>query len=347
METIATKPDTETPGAIPLVMLSPGLLPAMGHYLAGFAKCRGHQIETGGMLAGEFIHARGAPLFRIREFIGAGPKAECLEDSVLFDQDYQVRRLALLRRGQSQIGNIGCIHFHPDGADECSEGDWRADVAAVRASDTRSLIFGIITRPRRGSNNTPALYHRGFKFDFFVLSEAAGFNYKRVQPVIEESLMIHATNPDPRPGALRSHFRKIGPALKLLKDKRRLVAEVRAMEERYGSRASLRLDQNCLYWEYVVEESGRRFPIHVIYPPDYPLWPPRIFSILPLPLSPHQLPHYELCWTNRSNHCEWNPGRDTAATTVLAAHRWFACLLVYLTLGRWPEGADHQVQEFS
>ena len=120
-----------------------------------------------------------------------------------------------------------------------------------------------------------------------------------------------------------------------------MVAEVRAMEERYGDRAVLRYERNQLYWEYTVSESGRRFPIQVRYPRRYPLEPPRIISVLPLPSSPHQLVNNELCWVNRALG-EWNPARDTAATCIHAAQRWFACLLVYLTLGKWPEEANDE-----
>jgi ubiquitin-protein ligase len=129
----------------------------------------------------------------------------------------------------------------------------------------------------------------------------------------------------------------------LLEDKKRLVAEVRAMQEKFGERAVLRHDKGQLFWEYTVEESGRSFPIEVRYPRHYPAKPPRVYSVRPLPHSPHQLVNNELCWIDQySLRGDWNPARDTAAISVHAAHRWFACLLVYLTLGRWPEGADDQ-----
>jgi hypothetical protein len=118
------------------------------------------------------------------------------------------------------------------------------------------------------------------------------------------------------------------------------VAEVRAMEEKFGDRAALRYERSILFWEYTVHESGRRFPVEVRYPRRYPLDPPRIISRLPLPPSPHQLVGHELCWIDRSAQSDWNPARDTAAICITAAHRWFACLLVYLTLGDWPEEAN-------
>ena len=133
----------------------------------------------------------------------------------------------------------------------------------------------------------------------------------------------------------------------LLEDKRRLVAEVRAMREKYGERAVLRHRKTRLYWEYTVVESGRSFPIEVRYPKHYPAEPPRIYSVLPLPPSPHQLMDNELCWMNRyAAMVEWNPARDTAVLCLHAAHRWFACLLVYLTLGDWPEGAQDDQPHF-
>jgi hypothetical protein len=130
----------------------------------------------------------------------------------------------------------------------------------------------------------------------------------------------------------------------LLDDKKRLVAEVRAMEEKFGERAVLRCDRGQLCWEYTVNESGRQFPIEVRYPRHYPAQPPRVYSVLPLPHSPHQLINNELCWIDQySFRGDWNPARDTAAVCIHAAHRWFACLLVYLTLGKWPDGADDQL----
>jgi hypothetical protein len=127
----------------------------------------------------------------------------------------------------------------------------------------------------------------------------------------------------------------------LLADKRRLVAEVRAMEERYGDRAVLRFQRKQLFWEYTVIESDRHFPIEVRYPRRYPFEPPRIISVLPLPRSPHQLLENELCWIDRVGG-DWNPARDTAVTCINAAHRWLACLLVYLTLGQWPKEANEE-----
>ena len=289
-----------------------------------------------------------------------------------------------MREREPRIGNMGCIHVHPDCLDACSEGDWLADVEAVRASDTRSLVFAIITvnNPRPGPLS---LFHRNFKFDFFVLGEDLGYEYRHVRPVLVDAPALRALTVDgasvfrcfgvsvPRcsgasvaeapeyrsteppkhrntdtPEHRNSRLVHYGPhgawRPRLLKDKKRLVAEVRAMEERYGGRATLHLEGNLLYWKYTVVESGRRFPIQVRYPRRYPFEPPQIFSVLPLPGSPHQMPGNELCWTNRLGSSEWNPARDTAATCIHAAHRWFACLLVYLTLHKWPSEADDELR---
>ncbi len=241
--------------------------------------------------------------------------------------------------------NVGCIHVHPDRMDVCSEGDWLADIAAVRVSDTKALVFAIITI--NNSRLDPlSCFYRNFKFDFFVLGQSTGFEYVHVRPTLAR-LEVLPCEPAGFSRAAHGHalhHRHFASPPRLLKDKRRLVAEVQAMEEHYGGRATLRLEGNRLYWEYSVDESGRRFPIHICYPRRYPLEPPHIVSVLPLPSSPHQLPGNELCWTNRSGPCDWNPARDTAATAVLAAHRWFACLLVYITLGTWPAEADDELR---
>lgn len=127
----------------------------------------------------------------------------------------------------------------------------------------------------------------------------------------------------------------------LLDNKNRLVAEVRAMQQKYAARAILKQWGHELGWEYTVMESGREFPVRIVYPDNYPDSPPRILSVKKIPSSPHQLGDHELCWTNRwSLESEWNPCRDTAAVCIPAAHRWFACLLIYLTTNNWPEGAD-------
>jgi len=127
----------------------------------------------------------------------------------------------------------------------------------------------------------------------------------------------------------------------LADDKARLVAEVRAMEERYGDRARLRRNGNQIYWEYAVGQSGRQFPIHILYPSNYPINPPEIVSLKRLPFSPHQLSNNRICWIDIYNSfSDWNPSRDTAVIAVNTAHRWFACLLIYLTLGSWPKEAD-------
>ncbi|MCG3148169.1 MAG: hypothetical protein PCFJNLEI_01612 [Verrucomicrobiae bacterium] len=125
----------------------------------------------------------------------------------------------------------------------------------------------------------------------------------------------------------------------LLTNKNRLVAEVRAMEQKFSDRAVLKRWGDQLGWEYTVVESDREFPIHIIYPGNYPASAPRIVSVKSLPSSPHQLGANELCWTNHWVGSEWQPARDTAAVCIPAAHRWFACLLVYLSKGTWPKAA--------
>ncbi len=320
-------------------------LPAVFYdYANRVFEARGRETETGGMLVGEFAQANGASVFSIRGLIEAGPNADCSPESVLFDADYQARTLGLIRRDNPNAGNMGCIHVHPDQMDVCSQGDWLADVEAVSASDTKALVFAIVTIDNPRPSPFSVTY-QNFKFDFFVLGQETAYQYLPVRPVVKDIGLIHTTG-EPRgafsPVTATGEQRHWAWGPRLLNDKRRLVAEVRAMEERYGGRAALRLEGNNLYWEYVVVESGRHFPIQVRYPRRYPLEPPRIVSLLPLPCSPHQMQDNELCWTNRLGKCEWNPARDTAAVCITAAHRWFACLLVYLTLGKWPDQADEE-----
>jgi len=438
---VASQPGAPEDG-FPEVVLARGLLPRICQYINGFLRNHGEIVETGGMLAGRYDTRGRRPVFRINGLIEAGPKAEFCSDSILFDHEYQSRILAAIRLQHGQAGNMGCFHVHPQQMDECSAGDRLADEAAVRDSDSRALVFGIITLYNRRPDPA-SLFYGNLKFDFFVMAEQTRFEYVHVRPILADLEVL-----EPAPALARlclsrgtriakdwAALRRIGTVEKftvrklsspgrntvvlaahlprskrviyllvresggmkvvlasqgvglrdihglwelpefgsqlwlshlfllvfallagvnsairfaahcssryvgLLGDKRRLVAEVRAMEERYGARAVLRCHGENLYWEYTVSESGRHFPIEIRYPRRYPFEAPRIFSVLPLPSSPHQLVNDELCWINRSSG-EWNPARDTAATCVTAAHRWFACLLVYLTLGQWPEEAN-------
>lgn len=346
--------------ALPRLVLAEGLLPVIHDYVMRFLRMHGRATEAGGMLLGEYARTRGMPSFKIYGLIDAGPGAEFSSNSILFDGEYQFQALQALRRDHPETGNMGCIHLHPDQMDQCSLGDREADVAAARSSDTRALVFGLITRnnPRF---DPASVFYKDFKFDFFVLGEQTGFRYVHVRPQLEQLPLVQLAPapvwPRPRPSPQRgaapvavgaaaqamAHYgRHYAGFPKLLLDKRRLVAEVRAMAERYGDRAVLHYRKNLLYWDYTVVESGRRFPVEVRYPRRYPLEPPQLFSRLPLPPSPHQLLGNEICWTNRSVQGDWNPARDTAATCLHAAHRWFACLLVYLTLGTWPEEANDE-----
>jgi hypothetical protein len=332
---------------IPGLRIAAPLIPRLHEYVTGCLNAQVREVEVGGVWIGEFRGSLSAPEFHLNGMIEAGPNAECSQDSILFDSDYQVRALQEIRSRHPRAGNMGCFHFHPGQMDECSAGDYLADVAAVKESDTKALVFGILTRnnPRR---DAVSIYCGVLKIDFFVLGEQTGYRYAHVAPVLEEAPLvtpapIFASEPAGTENELEGL--RFGPhhnwCLGLLEDKKRLVAEVRAMEERYGDRAVLKHARNQLYWEYTVEESGRKFPIEIRYPRRFPLEPPRLISVLPLPSSPHQLVNNELCWINRAAG-DWNPGRDTAATCIHAAHRWFACLLVYLTLGKWPEEANDE-----
>lgn len=118
----------------------------------------------------------------------------------------------------------------------------------------------------------------------------------------------------------------------------RLVVEVNAMRQKYGDRAKLVRNGDELSWRYTVHESGREFPVRIVYPASYPATHPEIFSELPMPSSPHQFPGRRFCWTNGE---QWSPARSTAAICIVAAHRWIGAILVCLSKGHWPQGANH------
>lgn len=127
----------------------------------------------------------------------------------------------------------------------------------------------------------------------------------------------------------------------LLHDQRRLVAEVRAMDDRYRKLATLMRDGDNVYWLCTIRQSGKELRVKIIYPPTYPHTPPELHVLDRLAPSPHLIGGNRICWIDvYGAHSDWNPGRDTAAVALTAAYRWFACYLIYQTLGKWPEEAD-------
>ena len=424
------------------MVLAKGLLPVIHQYVADFLRAHGKDQEAGGMLAGEYLldEASGTVTFQIQGFIEAGPEVEFSAGSILFDARHQAQALRGFQLEHPRAINLGCIHRHPGSLDVCSGGDAVTDREAVENSDTKALVFAIITlnNPRQGPSS---LFYLDFKLDFYLMAEETSFAYVPIQPVLadlpvlkvsqvmnallalrgpnvlydlavlrqlpgleksalctveagaESGLCLNVSFKDapetlhvwivpdgatwlvlrdahgiksifpgpweqPETGGhvwlshlimlARRQLVEFQPSAGygthfsgLLHDKHRLVAEVRAMQERYGNRAVLRRRGDSLHWAYTVRESGRSFPIEIQYPDTYPNDPPQIVSVESLPSSPHQLGRNRLCWTNTySSNSEWNPSRDTAVICIHAAHGWFACLLIYLTNGNWPAGAN-------
>src|SRR5688572_9838789 len=133
-------------------------------------------------------------------------------------------------------------------------------------------------------------------------------------------------------------------------DKQRLVAEHRAMRERWGDQAKwcCNASRDVFWWEYVVRVEGNSFPLRIVYPADFPASPPEI--ILDKKLregTPHviwaqrtPLPGPRMCWfypdeTKRTRNV-WNPATDTAAMAIGAAHRWCLAFVVWFSTGDWP-----------
>lgn len=122
-------------------------------------------------------------------------------------------------------------------------------------------------------------------------------------------------------------------------DNRRLVQEVRAVKERWGDRAVLRDDGSRTWWEVDLVAEGNRLPVRVEYPDNYPASPPKVLPLAALPANtPHRIGE-NLCWYyqgSRRSRNRWDPGRDSAAVVIGAAHRWFLAFLVWMTTGAWP-----------
>ncbi len=140
----------------------------------------------------------------------------------------------------------------------------------------------------------------------------------------------------------RHHYLRHFQPHPLLSDKNRLVAEVRAVRERVPE-AELKSAEGSLHWLCTIHQHGQSVGLKVEYPVTYPHTPPTVCTLTDLKSgAPHYLSGRRLCWIDfYGSHSEWNPGRDTAATAVIAVQRWFACYLVWLTLKHWPESADH------
>src|SRR5690242_10862727 len=71
----------------PKVVMAHSLVRCIHDYIMRFRQENGTQLETGGMLVGEFRREGGAPCFQLTDFIDVGPRAECSAESVLFDHE--------------------------------------------------------------------------------------------------------------------------------------------------------------------------------------------------------------------------------------------------------------------
>lgn len=128
-------------------------------------------------------------------------------------------------------------------------------------------------------------------------------------------------------------------------DNKRLVLEYNCMMERWDAfQPQLHAENNGrrLWWELELRaEGGNRLPIRIVYPSDYPASPPDVIIQRSMPAgTPHLFPGKRMCWRypgeTKRNRNIWCPSRDTAATAVGVAQRWFYAFLVWLSIGTWP-----------
>ena len=176
------------------VVLAKGLLPVIHQYVTDFLRVHGQDKEAGGMLVGNYRldETSGTATFQIQRFIDAGPEAEFSAGSILFDTEYQAQALRALQMEHPRAANVGCIHRHPGSIDFCSSGDAITDREAVKNSDTKALLFAIITlnNPRQGPSS---LLHKDFKIDFFVMAEETGFSYVPIQPILADLPLLESS----------------------------------------------------------------------------------------------------------------------------------------------------------
>jgi len=83
--------------------------------------------------------------FSHQRIYSRGPPAELTSGSILFDAEFQEEQLRALQLAHPEVCIIGCVHRHPGGFDECSNGDELTDREAVEDSGLGALVFGIIT----------------------------------------------------------------------------------------------------------------------------------------------------------------------------------------------------------
>lgn len=125
----------------------------------------------------------------------------------------------------------------------------------------------------------------------------------------------------------------------------RLQAEANLMQKVFGKTFQLEFDPpNRLYWIGTVDINltGIRYRAHtlkVIYPHEYPQYPPESYIVSPHIYSPkHQFEDGQLCLYNPKDGITygWNPASGTAIDVAGWSIEWIYAFYVWKSTGRWP-----------
>lgn len=175
------------PARIPCVRFLAGVIDRLVEGIQDSRQQRGN-VETGFALVGKVTRQDGGRVITVTGLIDEGPNADRSGAYHKADRDYQQRELELLQLADGDVMYLGDAHLHPGRLDTCSAGDYRTDLANVRESRTRELVFVIATvgsGALRGRSDS-SVYRGGLKLDFFYLGESSGYEYQQCKPEVVE-----------------------------------------------------------------------------------------------------------------------------------------------------------------
>ncbi len=188
--TIATPSVTigrATATGIPRVHFLSGVIERLAAGINESRRRRGG-VETGYALVGKIVGDGSSRTIIVSGLIDEGPQSARSGGHHQADRIYQQAELELLQLVDEEVMFVGDAHLHPGSLDTCSGGDYRTDLANVRASRSQEMVFLIATAEstHRGTRSPNSFYCDGLKLDFYYLGKSSDYEYRRFRPELIE-----------------------------------------------------------------------------------------------------------------------------------------------------------------
>lgn len=176
---------------IPRVQFLSGVIDCLAAGINESRRRRG-TVETGYALVGKILGEGPSRTVIVSGLIDEGPNSARSGGHHQADREYQQRELELLQLVDGEAMFIGDAHLHPGSLDTCSGGDYRTDLANVRASHSQEMVFVIATAESAywGVRSPHGLCRHGLTLHFYYLGKSSGYEYRRFRPEVIQSTAL-------------------------------------------------------------------------------------------------------------------------------------------------------------